>query len=78
MDRRLESIHDDLTPLAEKGKVKGFLSNVRDAKKLGGLLEDIRDAVLEYQVRTSLNYPALRCLMFGPDFIATRYLQQEL
>ena len=78
MDRKLEYIHDYLTPWAEKGKVEGFHSNVGDAMKPGGLLEDIRDAVLEYQVRTSVNHPALQCLMFGPDFIATRYPQQEL
>ena len=75
MDRKLEGVHVDLTLLAEKGKVKGFSENING---LGYLLEDIRDAVLEYQVRTSLKYPALQCLMFGPDFIATKYLRQEL
>ena len=41
----------ELKPLAEQGKVEGFFNNVKNADKLGGLVEDIRDAVMEYQVR---------------------------
>jgi len=37
--------------LAEQGKVKGFFDNFRNADKLGGLVEGIRDAVMEYQAR---------------------------
>jgi hypothetical protein len=37
--------------LAEQGKAEGFLNNVKNADKLGGLVEDIRDAMMEYQVR---------------------------
>ena len=40
------------SPLEEQGKVKGFFNNAANAGKLGGLVEDIRDAVAEYQVRT--------------------------
>jgi len=36
--------------LAEQGKIKGFFKNVDNAGKLGGLVEDIRDAMMEYQV----------------------------
>jgi hypothetical protein len=35
----------------EQGKVEGFFNNVNNADKLGGLVEDIRDAVTDYQVR---------------------------
>ena len=49
--RKLENIHLDLVPLEAQGKVQGFFSNVKNADKLGSLLEDIRDAMLEYQVR---------------------------
>ena len=52
MPRKLERICLDLTQLGEQGKIRGFLSNVGNADQLGGLLEDIRDAVMEYQVRT--------------------------
>ena len=34
----------------EQGKVEGFFNNTKDADKLGGLVEDIRDAMMEYQV----------------------------
>lgn len=40
----------ELEPLAEQGKAKGFFNNVANADKLGGLVEGIRDAVMEYQV----------------------------
>ena len=32
-------------------KVEGFLNNVKNADILGGLVEGIRDAVMDYQVR---------------------------
>ena len=76
--RRLEGVCLNLTMLAEQGKVESFLKNAEDANRLGDLLEDIRDAMMEYQVGMSLNCLALQCLMFGPDFITTRYLRQKL
>jgi len=36
--------------LAEQRKVEGFFNNVKNADKLGGLVEDIRDAMMDYQV----------------------------
>lgn len=63
MIRKLEGIRQDLTPLAEEGKVNGFLNNVRNTDKLGGLLEDIRDTVMEYQVRASSGYSLVQYLM---------------
>ena len=74
MARKLKGILQDLTPLAEQGRIKAFLGNVRNADKLGGLLEDIRDAMIEYQVRTSFNYLVLQNLTLEPDFVAARYL----
>ena len=74
MARKLEAIRLDLELLAKQGKVKGFLKNVGNAGKLGSLLEDIRDAIAQYQVCTTLNCLVLQCLIFGLDFIATRYL----
>ena len=52
MARKLEGVHQDLTFLAEQGKIKGFFNNVGNADKLGNLLEDIRDAIIAYQVCT--------------------------
>ena len=50
MSRKLETVHQDLTQLAEQGKVEAFLKNVGNTGKLGDLLEDVRDAMIEYQV----------------------------
>ena len=33
-----------------RGKVVGFFTNIRNADKLGGLVADIRDAMMDYQV----------------------------
>ena len=48
--REFEKILRELEPLAEQGKVEGFFNNVKNADKLSGLVEDIRDTVMEYQV----------------------------
>ena len=76
--RKLSSAHQDLNLLAGQGKVDGFIKSVGNADKLGSLLEDIRDAMMEYQVRMLLSCSLTRRLTFGPDFVATRYLRQEL
>lgn len=51
MVRKLEGVHQGLTLIAEQGKIEGFLNNVGNADILGGLLEDVRDAIMGYQVR---------------------------
>ena len=38
-------------PLEQRGKVTRFLNGTQDADKLGGLAEDIRDALMDYLVR---------------------------
>ena len=53
--RKLGDIHRDLTSLAEQGKVAGFLANTENARRINGLVEDIRDTMMDYQVSTS-NY----------------------
>ena len=50
LDRKLDDVLQDLIPLAEQGKVTRFLNSAEDADKLGGLVEDIRDAMMDYQV----------------------------
>ena len=47
---KLEDVRRDLTLLAEEGKVEGFFNNVQNVDRLGGMVEDIRDAMTEYQV----------------------------
>ena len=48
--RKLQDVRQDLVPLEKQGKVEGFFNNAENAGKLGGLVEDIRDAMIEYQV----------------------------
>ena len=48
--REFERIVRELEPLAKQGRVEGFFNNIANADKLGGLVEDIRDVVMEYQV----------------------------
>ena len=47
---KLEDIRQELVLLGEQGGTKGFFNNVENADKLGGLVEDVRDAVMDYQV----------------------------
>ena len=51
MGRKLQDVRRDLTPLEEQGKVEGLFNNTENSGRLGGLVEDIRDAIMEYQVR---------------------------
>ena len=48
--RKLGNILQELIPLADQGKVRGFFTNVKNAEVLSGLVESIRDAVMDYQV----------------------------
>ena len=75
--RKLQDIRQDLALLEEQGKVKGFFNNVKNADRLSGLAEDIRDAMIDYQVCV-LNPPSLSCLNFLLDIVATRYVRKEL
>lgn len=71
--RKLEIVLQNLNPLEEQGGIAGFLKNANDAQKLKDLVEDIRDAIMDYLVCTS-NPILTSHLMFTPDFITTRYL----
>ena len=55
----------------------GFLANTENAERINGLVEDIREVMIDYQVCVS-NYLFLSCLTFVLDFTTTRYLRQEL
>jgi hypothetical protein len=53
--RKLEEIHQDLTRLAGQGMAVGFLTNTENAERINGLVEDIREVMMDYQVCMS-NY----------------------
>ena len=48
--RKLGHVLQGLNLLEDQGTVEGFFSNVENADKLAGLVEDVRDAVMDYQV----------------------------
>ena len=53
MNRKLKEVGRELVLLEKQGKVEGFFNNAENAGKLSSLVEDIRDAMMEYQVRAS-------------------------
>ena len=50
ISRKLEDIHQSLTIPAEEGQALEFLVNTENVRKINDLVEDIREALLEYQV----------------------------
>jgi len=72
--RKLQDIHQDLTRLAKQGMVAGFLANTENAEKINGLVEDIREIMMDYQV-CILYRSSLPRLKFVLDLTATRYLR---
>ena len=68
--RKFKEVLRDLTPLEKQGRVKGFFNNVENATRLGGLIERIRDAMMEYQVCASNSSSPPR-LTLPLDFVAT-------
>ena len=73
--RKLEEVHQELARLGEQGKTKGFFTNVENAEKLGGLVEDVRDVMVDYQVRHQIII--FLVLKFLADVVATGHVQQE-
>jgi len=51
-----------------------FLTNTKNVQRINDLVEDIHEALVDYQVCHS-NVHFLLCLTFVLDFIATIYLQ---
>ena len=48
--RKLGSVLRELKPLVDQGGVEGFFSNTENVNIHGSLVEDIRDAIMDYQV----------------------------
>ena len=51
--RRLEGVITKLEPLSGQHAVVGFLRNIDNAKALTGFVQELADAVTDYQVRAS-------------------------
>ena len=48
--RKLGDVHQDLASLAEQENITGFLTSAENVQRINGLVEDIREALLDYQV----------------------------
>ena len=70
----MQELLEDLAPLEKQAKVEGFFNNTENTTQLGGLVEAIRDAMMEYQVcaSNSSSPPHLIPLL---DFVAARNLR---
>ena len=69
----MEDVGRELVPLKKQGKVEGFFNNTENAGKLSSLVEEVRDAMMEYQVYESATR-LCKCLTSVADFIVARYL----
>ena len=77
MGRKLYHVRGDLLPLEKQGMVEGFFKSTKNSGKLGGLVEDIRDVMMEYQVFIP-SQPFQALLTLAPDLNTARHLRQEL
>jgi hypothetical protein len=71
--RELKGVVKELDSITIKKDLAQFLSDTENAQKLNGLVRDIRDALIGYQVCT----PKLLALVSSnnaSDLIPTRYL----
>ena len=50
VDRKLEVVRQALDPMATQKDIAQFLNNTENAQKLNDLVDDIREAVMDYQV----------------------------
>ena len=74
VSRKLEEVHQELDLLAGQGKTSEFLANAESAQRINGLVEDIRQVMMDYQVRALAHSLLSQCLTNVLDFIAARYL----
>ena len=75
--RKLGHVLQGLKLLEDQGTVEGFFSNVENADKLAGLVEDVRDAVMDYQVCDQNNVISPYLIPLS-DSVAASHLLQEL
>jgi len=71
--RKLKDICQSLTLPGDQEDVVGFLADPKNTQRIGGLIEDVHEALMVYQV-CQPNCSFCTCLIFMLDFIATRYL----
>jgi len=75
--RRLKETGQTMDLMATQKDLGLFLKKPENAQKLNGLVQDIRCALVDYQV-CSPKGSALVITNMYPDFVATRHLQRGL
>ena len=74
--RKLEDVRQALDPMTTQKDIAQFPSNTENAQRLNDLVDDIREAVMDYQVRTSDGL-ALSVSNICADFLTAGYPQQR-
>ena len=72
--RKLEKVDQALGLMTTQGGTAQFLNNAENTKRLNGLVDDVREAVVDYQVRASRGLaldPSNICLRFPCSGIST-------
>jgi len=76
ISRKLEDVRQNLDPMTTQKNIAQFLSNTENSQKLNDLVDDIHEAVIDYQVRTFKGL-ALSVSNIHTDFLTAGYLQQH-
>ena len=71
--RKLGDVRRDLITLAEQGNTVGFLTSAENVQRINGLVEDVYESMMDYQVCV-LHYLSAPCITVVLDFIATGHL----
>jgi len=75
--RKLGDVCQTLDPMTTQGDIAQFLSNTENAQELNDLVDDIREAVMDYQVCTSRGL-TLRTSNVYTDLLTTGYLRKSV
>jgi len=75
--RKLEKIDHAIGPVATREDLALFLGIPKNAQKVNSLVEDIRDALMDYQVCPPKGLALLIADIYS-GFVATRHRQRKL
>ena len=73
--RKLEDVRRGLTIPSEQGKLVGFLANAENAQMINGLVEDLRETLMDYQVWISNYSFSITSNLHVIDLVTTGYLR---
>ena len=73
--RKLKDVRRGLTIPSEQGKLVGFLANAENAQMINGLVEDLRETLMDYQVWISNYSFSITSNLHVIDLVTTGYLR---